>query len=119
MFHELGLVEQWGSGVQRMIAACRAAGLAAPVLEEIGIRFRVTLRVARVERVTLDAIDRAIVGLVHAPGGLATREIARQIGLTPRATRTRLAALVAVGVVREIGTGPQDPQRRYFSTDAQ
>jgi len=117
VLHELGLVEQWGSGVQRMIAACRDAGLAAPVLEEIGIRFRVTLRTAQVKSVTLNETDRAIVALVRAPEGLATREIADKIGLTSRATRTRLAALVALGLVREIGTGPQDPKRRYFSTE--
>jgi predicted HTH transcriptional regulator len=119
VFHELGLVEQWGSGVQRMIAACRDAGLSPPVLEEIGIRFRVTLRTGQVRSATLDATDRAIVALVRVPEGLATREIASSIGLTPRATRTRLAQLVALGLVREIGTGPQDPKRRYFSTDAQ
>ncbi|MEJ7667890.1 MAG: ATP-binding protein [Casimicrobiaceae bacterium] len=26
VFHELGLIEQWGSGVQRMTAACRTRG---------------------------------------------------------------------------------------------
>ena len=36
VLHELGLVEQWGSGVQRMIAACRDAGLAAPVSRRSG-----------------------------------------------------------------------------------
>ena len=30
VFHELGLIEQWGSGIQRMTAACRDAGLVAP-----------------------------------------------------------------------------------------
>ena len=118
VFHELGLVEQWGSGIQRMIAACRDAGLAAPMLEEIGIRFRVTLRTAQLKSATLDETDRAIVTLLRAPGGLATRQIADKIGLTPRATRTHLAAVVAIGLVREIGTGPQDPKRRYFSTEA-
>lgn len=118
VFHELGLVEQWGSGVQRMVAACRDAGLAMPVFEEIGVRFRVTLRTAREQTPRLDALDRDIVSLVRAPDGLATREIAEKIGLTPRATRTRLAALVARGLVREVGTGPQDPKRRYFSTEA-
>ena len=68
---------------------------------------------------TLDATDQAIVVLVRVPEGLATRQIASSIGLTPRATRTRLAALVALGLVREIGTGPQDPKRRYFSTEPQ
>lgn len=118
VFHELGLIEQWGSGVQRMFAACRDAGLAAPVLEEVGIRFRVTLRIGQVRSAALDDIDQAIVDLVRAAEGLATRQIADRIKLTPRATRTRLAALVALGLVREIGTGPQDPRRRYFATEA-
>jgi predicted HTH transcriptional regulator len=29
-FHALGLIEQWGSGIQRVTAACRDAGLAPP-----------------------------------------------------------------------------------------
>lgn len=119
VFYELGLVEHWGSGVQRMIAACRGAGLAPPELQEIGLRFRVTLRTRQVERAALDPTDRDIVALVSAPEGLATRDIARAIGLTPRATRTRLAALVARGLVREIGTSPQDPQRRYFAAESE
>ena len=28
--HELRLIEQWGSGIQRMTSACQDAGLAAP-----------------------------------------------------------------------------------------
>jgi predicted HTH transcriptional regulator len=117
VFNELGLVEQWGSGVQRMIAACRDAGLAPPMMEEIGNRFRVTLRTGQVHPASLDATDRAIVELLQNPEGLPTRDIAEAIGLTPRATRTRLATLVKKGLVREIGTSPQDPKRRYFSTE--
>jgi predicted HTH transcriptional regulator len=114
VFHELGLVEQWGSGVQRMIAACRDSGLAAPVWEEIGTRFRVSLRATRVGEVQVDRSDRAILDLLNGVEGRGTSEIASAIGLTPRATRTRLAKLVEVGLVREIGTGPKDPRRRYF-----
>jgi predicted HTH transcriptional regulator len=40
VFHILGLIEQWGSGNQRMTAACHDAGPPSPFLEEIGIRFR-------------------------------------------------------------------------------
>lgn len=117
VFHELGLVEQWGSGIQRMFALCREAGFAAPSFEEIGFRFRVTLRAGRGAIAPLDSTDRAIVALVSVPEGRATRDIAKAIKLTPRATRMRLAALVDRGLVREIGTGPQDPRRRYYSTD--
>jgi ATP-dependent DNA helicase RecG len=43
VFQELGLIEHWGSGIQRMTASCHDRGLDAPQLEEIGTHFRVTL----------------------------------------------------------------------------
>jgi predicted HTH transcriptional regulator len=112
----LGLIEQWGSGIQRMTAACRDMGLAAPLLEEIATRFRVTLRIERTSIPTLDDGDQAILGALPGGEGRLTSEIAAAIGLTPRATRTRLARLVERGLVREIGTSPQAPHRRYFRT---
>ena len=61
VFHALGLIEQWGSGIQRMTTACREAGLAAPRFEEIATRFRVTIFTAQVDAPTLDDTDQAIV----------------------------------------------------------
>jgi predicted HTH transcriptional regulator len=117
VFHTLGLIEQWGSGVQRMTGACREAGLALPVFEEIGTRFQVTLFSARVSAPALDETDQAIVKALAGGKGLLTSEIAGAIHLTSRSTRTRLARLVAGGLVREVGTGPQDPKRRYYRTE--
>ena len=114
VFHELGLVEQWGSGAQRMIAACNDSGLAAPVWEEIGCRLRVTIYTEPVGNVAADSTDRAIIRLLDEDDGLGTGEIAGSIGLSPRATRTRLNKLAARGLIRVIGTGPNDPKRRYF-----
>ncbi len=114
VFHALGLIEQWGSGIQRMTVACRAAGLAAPVFEEIATRFRVTIATTRVGPSVVDETDTAILESLDQAQGLSTSEVAAAIGLSPRATRTRLARLVGRGLVREIGTGPQDPKRRYF-----
>lgn len=113
VFHSLGLIEQWGSGVQRMTAACRDAGHAEPVFEELATRFRVTISSERSRRPALDETDQAILDALAVGKGLLTSEVAKRIGLTPRATRTRLARLVGRGLVREIGTGPQDPKRRY------
>ena len=115
VFHMLGLIEQWGSGIQRMTAACREAGLAAPVFEELATRFRVTIATAAVGPPLLDETDQAILACLSDGRGWLTSEIAAEIDLTTRATRTRLARLVGRGLVREIGTGPQDPQRRYFA----
>ena len=117
VFHALGLIEQWGSGIQRMAAACRDAGLAAPVFEELATRFRATISTERGVRPVRDKTDEAILACISGSAGLLTSEIARAIGLSSRATRTRLARLVDRGLVREIGTGPQDPRRRYFGSE--
>ncbi|MDQ3606037.1 MAG: AsnC family transcriptional regulator [Gemmatimonadota bacterium] len=114
VFHALGLIEQWGSGIQRMSAACREAGLDAPLFEEIATRFRVTIRTERMGTPVLDETDEAILQSLGGDAGRSTSEIADVIQLSPRATRTRLVRLVGRGLVREIGTGPQDPRRRYF-----
>lgn len=114
VFQELGLVEQWGSGVQRMISACREQGLPAPVWEEVGFRLRVTLRTERIRVPEVDAKDRTILDLLGGDEGRRTRDIAEAIGLSTRSTRTRLARLVKRGLVREVGTGPHDPRRRYL-----
>ena len=63
---------------------------------------------------TVGGTDEAILESLGQGRGFATSEVAAAIGLSPRATRTRLARLVGRGLVREIGTGPQDPKRRYF-----
>ena len=145
VFHELGLVEQWGSGVQRMIATCRAAGLAPPAWEEVGLRLRVTIYTGEsalpptstgaaqraagtpTEAIVLggtasayviDTADQSILALLEGGEEYGTGDIAKAIGLTPRATRTRLVKLVSRGLVHEVGTGPHDPRRRYIASRA-
>jgi ATP-dependent DNA helicase RecG len=117
VFHELGLIEQWGSGIQRMTAACEEAGLRVPILEEIGTHFRVTLSVARTGPVRVNKVDQAILRLLEDERGRSTAGIAKAISLSPRATRTRLAGLVSRGLIVEVGSGPQDPRRQYFRAE--
>ena len=118
VLHELKLIEQWGSGIPRMTTACREAGLAAPELTEIGQRFRATLHTTRVAKPTTDVLDDVVLALLADNEGRSTAQIAAHIERSPRATRTRLAALVERGLVREIGSGPQDPKRRYYRTES-
>jgi ATP-dependent DNA helicase RecG len=113
VFQALGLIEQWGSGIQRMTAVCRDVGLPPPIFEEIATRFRVTIPTVPVGPTVVDATEQAILASLKEGQGLATREIAANIGLSTRATRTRLARLIDRGLVREIGTSAKDPQRKY------
>ncbi|MEX1183991.1 MAG: helix-turn-helix domain-containing protein [Gemmatimonadota bacterium] len=116
VFSELGLAEQWGSGIQRMTSACASAGLPAPEFTEVGLRFRVTIRTIPVATPSRDDLDQMIVDYVADPKGRSTAEIAVHIGLTTRATQHRLGRLKENGVVVAIGSGPRDPRRRWHAT---
>lgn len=113
VFHELRLIEQWGSGIQRMTAACEEAGLDIPKLEEIGTHFRVTISNRRIGRPQMDEKDQRILALFGDGRARSTAEVARHLELSERATLTRLKSLTERGLLAEIGTSPHDPKRRY------
>ena len=46
VFSELGLIEQWGSGVKRIFAEAHAQGLPEPHIEEIANRVRLSIQLA-------------------------------------------------------------------------
>jgi predicted HTH transcriptional regulator len=114
-FKDLRLIEQWGSGIQRMTNACREAGLAEPLLEERAAGFRVTIYAKRKGTASLDAVDAAILNALQvAKGeGLATSEIAREVGRSDRSTRTRLLRLADRGIVIRLGSSRNDPKARW------
>ena len=116
VFKELGLIEQWGTGVQRMIAACEGAGLPAPEFKELGFRFRVTIRTERIAKASMDRVEARIVSFIRGGEGRSTADIAAAAGLSTRATQHRLAALAERGLVVVVGSGPRDPRRRWFAS---
>lgn len=116
VFNELALIEQWGSGVQRIISACQDAGVKEPVFEELGNRFRVTLYTTQTGKPIVDKTDRAILDALASGKGLSTSDIAEIIGRSPRTARTRLVKLIEHGLVNDVGTSPMDPKRRYYLT---
>ncbi len=114
MFNKLGLIEQWGSGIQRILSSCSEAGFPEPKFEEIGTHFRVTLFTEQALRPKIDKKDQAILSLLKSDEGLNTQIIAQEIKMSARATRTRLIKLIELGYVVEIANSAQDPHRQYF-----
>ena len=114
VFKELGLIEQWGSGIGRILAACQEAGLPSPRFEEISWHFRVTLYKQRSTETALDAVNEAILRVLQDNAGQTTADIAHVVQLSPRAIRARLASLVTRGLIVAIGSGPRDPRRKYY-----
>jgi len=47
VFRELKLIEQWGSGVRNTLHQSREMGLPKPLVQEIGMRLRFTVFLAR------------------------------------------------------------------------
>lgn len=113
VFREIGLIEQWGTGIPRAIEACRSAGLPEPRIEETGTGVRVTLSSTR-DTAEVDPLDATIMDSLQGGHGLSTSEVAALIGRTPRSARDRLRGLVDSGLVVEVGSSPNDPQRKYF-----
>jgi ATP-dependent DNA helicase RecG len=117
VFKELGYIEQWGSGIGRMLEALHQAGLPAPLFEELGGRFRVTLWTGGSGRPLLNDDEQRLLNALTAAGtsGLSTGELTEILKRSVRTTRTRMRRLVELGLVFQIGSGPTDPQRRYVA----
>ena len=114
VFRELKLIEQWGSGIGRMIEACKELGLQPPHFQEIGTSFRVTLFGQRVAARPVPDWHSQLLDHLAEKGEIATKEAARIWKTSDRTARTRLHKLVEVGVLAEVGTGPKDPKKTYI-----
>lgn len=112
-FRELGLIEQWGSGLGRIRATCASAGLPAPRFEELGTNFRVTLFGERVATPGRPGWQSALLEYLTAEDQISTRVAAKLWKTSDRTARTRLRRMVDEGLLAEIGSGPRDPYRVY------
>lgn len=117
VFKELRLIEQWGSGIPRMVDTCRSAGLPTPEFEEIGTHFRTTIHTTRTAPTVTDTTDSKICEFVSSRGGASTAEVAQFLGISSRAARSRLANLSSRGILHAIGRNARDPKRQYVVAD--
>lgn len=120
IFKELKLIEQYGSGILKIIQECEKYGLRPPEFEERETRFRVIIYTIPQTTPLLDDLDNAIFDVLryqyflNPKKGLSTKDITVTAALSQRATRSHLASLVESGFVTEIAKGLTDPQKKYF-----
>jgi predicted HTH transcriptional regulator len=114
VFHELGLIENWGSGIDRMTRACEDMGLPSPELEELGTTFRVTLLARRRGPPReMSGTPGRLLKLLADGASLSTSAMAESLGLTPRTVRKHVRRLLEEGRIAEIGMSRTDPGRVY------
>ncbi len=108
------LIEQWGSGIQRMITLCQEAGVAPPYFEEISNRFRVTFYYKKIAPVALDNINSSIIKIIQEHGPISTAKIAKLLNLSARTIRMKLIQMMEKGLIVEISRNKNDPQKKYI-----
>jgi len=120
IFNKLGLIEQYGSGINEIIRECQKYGLKEPKFEEIDTQFRVTIYTSPEQTPSLDEQDNEIVDILryqffsNKEEGLSTKEITERANLSQRTVRKHLLALVQSGFVIEIAKNATDPKKKYF-----
>jgi ATP-dependent DNA helicase RecG len=108
IFFDIGLIEKWGTGIQRIIDSCQKQNLPIPIFEEYQ-GFRVIFRkpYAKEELRKLGLSERQIkaVEYVEKKGSITNREY-RLLNEVSRQTSTReLSDLVKKGIFIRIGRG--------------
>ncbi|MBV1884530.1 MAG: helix-turn-helix domain-containing protein [Pseudomonadales bacterium] len=91
VFRELKLIEQWGSGVQRIFAEAAMQGLPEPQIKEIANRLRFIIFLAQTQSVTQSVtqssdLPESLLGLLRAlgQGPLSSGELRERLGLKHR-----------------------------------
>jgi len=109
IFYDMGLIEQWGSGIDKMRRACLEAGLPEPVFEEYQ-GFKVTFRRDIYTEEYLSSLglsDRQIKAVIYLKekGKITNKEYCEMTGLSDEAARLGLNELVKRGILRAMGRG--------------
>lgn len=107
VFYDVGLIEQWGSGIDKMVSLSQAAGLPEPTFEEYQ-GFQVTFRKDIYTEEYLKNIglnERQVEAVMYAKerGRITNKEYREISGVTDRTALRDLNTICEVGVFRRIG----------------
>lgn len=109
VFKELNLIEQWGSGLQRIIAVCAQEGLDSPLIEEHNNQFRLTLYGKRSRPRKLLAWEEILIEYLVEKQSITTKAAAELWKISDRAARSRLKNMIESGRLQRIATSNKDP----------
>ena len=109
VFYDLGEIEQYGSGIQRMINACKTHGIPEPIFEEAFGGFQVIFRKdiyteEYLRKVGLNERQIKAVMYVKEKGRITNKEYQEITGVKKRQASEDLNQLEEKGVLVRIGT---------------
>ena len=113
IFKEAGIIEQYGSGISRVIKTLVTYGLRPPMFENFQHGFRVTVysKHSNVVDSVVDGVvenesskEAKIAELIVHNGKISAVEIARRLGISERTAQRYIKALQAKQAIRRIGS---------------
>ena len=113
IFRELNLIEQWGSGLNRMIDVCNEQGLIPPKFEEVDNFFRVTIYNSSIKTQTLEKWEQEALKYVAQYGEIPAKQAREIWNVTPKTAGSRLRKMCDKGLLVEISSGPYDPHKTF------
>ena len=116
VFKELGLIEQWGTGIKRMISECEKMDLKAPLLEEHGNFFKLTIfSISKYDEILkLDKESQLIINSLKENETSTNIEIAKLLDKSIRTARNKMKELIQKGFIEEIAKSVNDPTKYYI-----
>jgi len=113
IFREIELIEQLGTGIQRVINIYQQLGGKPPQFEDLGTHFRVTLYSADLKQQPLLVWQKDLLALLTMGQRLGTAEIAKIWKVTTRTARSRLSEMIVLGLIERVGTSAKDPHAQF------
>jgi len=114
---DLGITQELGEGIRRMVGEMRAVGLSDPVYRQTPGSVILTLSNEAVERDLIEELPRAqqqiLIALRDSASGLSTGEVAEVVGVARPTALRGLNALRQAGYVRWNGKSPKDPRASW------
>ncbi|MCE5293503.1 MAG: putative DNA binding domain-containing protein [Chlamydiales bacterium] len=113
VFREVKLIEQWGSGLQRIFALCNRQGLKTPLVEDLDNQFRLVLFSTVIKKPLLRAWEEDIIKYLQEQKVISPKAAAKLWKISDRAARDRLKTMLEEGVIYRIATSEKDPKTVY------
>jgi ATP-dependent DNA helicase RecG len=111
-FFRAGMIESWGRGIERIMAACKAGNVPEPELryEHTGLWtvFYYTPKQPEVEEVvggvTQETTQEKILVLLKSQPKMTRKALAEKIGMSPDGIKYHLEKMRAAGIIRHVGS---------------
>jgi predicted HTH transcriptional regulator len=118
IFHQMGLIEKYGSGYQKIFKAMKELELPVPEFLDTGTFFKVIFRLKEsletlLEEVDLDEDEAKIVEFIQKQGTITLRETQELIGKSNKTASKKLKRLLDNKILKRNAESKTDPTAYY------